>query len=126
MVRVGSGKSRVGRLWSWISVFSILNGIAPVGVWIVAGVLGLVLNLAGPGELTPVAEAATGNIAIANVTVTEGNSGATNAVFNVTLTKSCNQSPVTACPSTVGYSIGGGTATSGVDYTSAGSGTLSF
>ncbi len=59
------------------------------------------------------------SLAINNVSVTEGNSGTTNAVFTVTLTGATSQTV------TVNYATANGTATSGSDYT-AKSGTLTF
>ncbi|MEO8344851.1 MAG: Calx-beta domain-containing protein [Betaproteobacteria bacterium] len=92
-----------------------------------AGTRTLVLNLAsnaaaatmtltgvGTGAALPV-------VSIANASaVTEGNSGTTPMTFAVTL------SPVSASAVTVNYAATGGTATAGVDYTVAGSGTLTF
>jgi hypothetical protein len=59
------------------------------------------------------------SLGIDDVSVTEGNSGTTNAVFSVTL------SPTSTQTVTVGYSTANGTATAGSDYTST-SGTLTF
>jgi hypothetical protein len=61
----------------------------------------------------------TPDIAINNTSVTEGNSGTTNAVFTVRL------SAPSAVPVTVQYATADGTATAGSDYQSA-SGTLTF
>jgi hypothetical protein len=58
-------------------------------------------------------------LAINDVTVTEGNTGTTNAVFTVTLTGA------TALPATVNFATADGTATAGSDYTAA-AGTLTF
>ncbi len=60
-------------------------------------------------------------VSIANAaSVVEGNSGTTPMTFAVTL------APVSASTVTVNYAATGGTATSGVDYTTAGTGTLTF
>jgi hypothetical protein len=60
-------------------------------------------------------------VSIANAaSVTEGNSGTTPMTFPVTL------SAASASTVTVAYAATGGTATSGVDYTVAGAGTLTF
>ena len=58
-------------------------------------------------------------VSIANATVTEGNSGTTNAAFAVSLSKAATATV------TVGYATANGTATAGSDYTAA-SGTLTF
>jgi len=58
-------------------------------------------------------------LAINSVSVVEGNSGTTNAVFTVTL------SDVSARPVTVDFATGGGTATANVDYQPT-AGTLTF
>ncbi len=58
-------------------------------------------------------------LAIANLSVTEGNSGTANASFTVTLSGASSQTV------TVGYATANGTATAGSDYTT-GSGTLTF
>ena len=58
-------------------------------------------------------------LSISDVTVAEGNSGTTNAVFTVTL------SAASASTVTVDYATANGTATAGSDYTAA-TGTLSF
>jgi hypothetical protein len=58
-------------------------------------------------------------ISINNVSVTEGNTGTTNAVFTVTL------STASSLTVTVNYTTGNGTATPGSDYTAA-AGTLTF
>ena len=58
-------------------------------------------------------------LAINDVTVTEGNTGTTNAVFTVTLTGA------TSLPTTVNFATADGTATAGSDYTAA-NGTLTF
>jgi hypothetical protein len=58
-------------------------------------------------------------LTINNVTVTEGNSGTTNAIFTVTL------SPTSTQTISVDYATANGTATSGSDYTAASS-TLNF
>ena len=58
-------------------------------------------------------------LSIAGVTVTEGNSGTTNANFAVTLSRR------RARTVTVGYTTANGTATAGSDYTAA-SGTITF
>ena len=58
-------------------------------------------------------------LSIGDATVSEGNSGATNAVFTVTL------APTSAKTVTVGYSTANGTATAGSDYTAT-SGTLTL
>ena len=58
-------------------------------------------------------------LSIGNVSITEGNSGSTNAMFTVTLT------PVSGQPVTVSYATANGTATAGSDYTAV-SGTLTF
>jgi hypothetical protein len=85
------------------------------------------LNLSAPVNATIARAQAIGtitnddvpSISIAGASVTEGNSGVTNANFTVTLS-AASQSTVT-----VGYATGGGTATSGTDYTAT-SGTLTF
>jgi Calx-beta domain-containing protein len=71
----------------------------------------------GTGSITNDDPAPT--LAINDVTVTEGNTGTTNAVFTVTLTGA------TALPATVNFATADGTATAGSDYTAA-SGTLTF
>lgn len=58
-------------------------------------------------------------LSIADATVAEGNSGASDLAFTVTL------SAAAASPVTVAYATGNGTATAGSDYTAA-SGTLTF
>ena len=58
-------------------------------------------------------------LSVGDTSVTEGNSGTVNAVFNVTLSVAASQTV------TVGYSTADGTATAGSDY-SAVSGTLTF
>lgn len=58
-------------------------------------------------------------LSIADVTVTEGNSGSANAVFTVTLSAASGQTV------TVQYATADGTATAGTDYTAT-SGTLTF
>jgi flagellar biosynthesis protein FliQ len=58
-------------------------------------------------------------LAISDVTVAEGNSGTTSAVFTVTLTGP------TGLPATVDFATANNTATAGTDYTSA-AGTLTF
>src|SRR5262249_20563036 len=58
-------------------------------------------------------------LAINDVTVTEGNTGTTSAVFTVSLTGA------TALPATVSFATSNGTATAGSDYTPA-SGVLTF
>jgi aryl-phospho-beta-D-glucosidase BglC (GH1 family) len=58
-------------------------------------------------------------VSIADATVTEGNSGTSDASFTVTLSKAATT------PVTVGYATSGGTATSGTDFTAA-TGTLTF
>jgi probable HAF family extracellular repeat protein len=67
--------------------------------------------------LNPVASLPSLNIG--NISVTEGNSGTTNAVFTV------NLSDTSSIPVTVNYATADGTATAGDDYVSA-SGTLTF
>lgn len=58
-------------------------------------------------------------LAVADVTVTEGNSGSSNASFTVTLSAASGQAV------TVAFATSNGTATAGSDYTAA-NGTLSF
>jgi chitinase len=58
-------------------------------------------------------------VSIADVSVTEGSTGTTNANFTVSLSKAATT------PITVGYTTTNGTATAGTDYTAA-SGTLTF
>ncbi|MBD2148282.1 Calx-beta domain-containing protein, partial [Sphaerospermopsis sp. FACHB-1194] len=58
-------------------------------------------------------------LSINDVTITEGNSGTTNAVFTVTRSGTASQ------PITVNYATANGTATAGSDFTST-SGTLTF
>ena len=58
-------------------------------------------------------------VAISDVTVAEGNAGATNAVFDVTL------SAASGAPASVAWATSDGTATAGSDYGS-GSGTVTF
>ena len=58
-------------------------------------------------------------LSIGNVSVTEGNSGSTNALFTVTLTPASGQTV------SVNYATANGTATAGSDYTAT-SGTLTF
>ena len=60
-------------------------------------------------------------LTINDVTVTEGNSGITNAVFTLTLTGAQNS----CVPVTVNYATADGTATAGSDYSNT-SGTLTF
>lgn len=62
----------------------------------------------------------TSSLSIGNTTVTEGNTGSTNAVFPVTLSHAQTSQTVT-----VNYNTINGTATAGSDYTST-SGTLTF
>ena len=59
------------------------------------------------------------SLAVADITVTEGNTGTTNATFTVTL------SPAASGTVTVNYATANGTATAGTDYTAT-SGTLTF
>ncbi len=59
-------------------------------------------------------------ISVTDVTVLEGNSGTTNAIFTVSLS-----APFTSSPVTVDYSTADNTATANSDYTAA-SGTLTF
>jgi hypothetical protein len=87
----------------------VLNLSSPVNATIArAQAVGTILNDEGLPSLT-----------IADTSVTEGNSGTVNTVFNVTLSAS---SPQTV---TVNYATADGTATAGSDYT-AKSGTLTF
>ena len=74
------------------------------------------LTLTGVGTVgaLPVVSIATA------ASVVEGNSGTTPMIFAVTL------SPVSASTIIVHYAATGGTATSGTDYTVAGTGTLTF
>src|SRR5439155_1625730 len=58
-------------------------------------------------------------VSITNVTLTEGNSGSTNAVFNVSLSAASGRTV------TVNYASANGTATAGSDYVST-NGLLSF
>ncbi|MGV1089527.1 MAG: Calx-beta domain-containing protein, partial [Mycobacterium sp.] len=68
---------------------------------------------------TAQAATTTPTVSVANSTVAEGNSGTTDAAFNVTLSKASTKTI------TVGYTTVNGTATAGQDYTAA-SGTLTF
>ncbi len=88
------------------------------------------VTLANPSGATISRASATGTItnddtapapsvSIADVTVTEGNSGTTNANFVVTL------SSASTTPVTVGYSTAAGTATAGTDFTAT-TGTVTF
>jgi hypothetical protein len=90
------------------------------------------VKLAAPSGATLATATATGTItnddvatvtpptiSIASSVVAEGNSGSTNMVFTVSLSKASDKTV------TVGYSTANGTATAGQDYTAA-SGTLTF
>jgi len=87
-----------------------------------------VVNLSGPSYATIADSQGVGTILnddtapalrINDVSVTEGNTGTTNATFTVTL------SGASALPATVAYATANGTATAGSDYLST-SGTLTF
>lgn len=65
------------------------------------------------------AQTALPSVSIADTTVTEGNSGTTNAAFAITLSKASTK------PVTVNYTTANGSATAGQDYT-ASSGTVTF
>ncbi len=69
---------------------------------------------------TPLVCTAQASLSIDDVSVTEGNSGSTNATFHVTLSAPSSQTV------TVKYSTANGTATSGSDYTSVPLTTLTF
>lgn len=74
----------------------------------------IMLTGVGTSGITPVVSIA------AAASVVEGNSGTTPMTFQVTL------SAASASTVTVHYAVSGGTATAGVDYTVAGTGTLTF
>ena len=76
-------------------------------------------SLTDPQGLGTITDNDTSTISIANVTVTEGNSGTVNAVLNVTLSVPSAQTV------TVSYATADQTATAGTDYLAA-SGTLTF
>ncbi len=86
-----------------------------------------VVNLTSPTNATLSDSQGTGTIlnndgpvlSIGNATVTEGNTGTTNAVFTVSLSTASSQTV------TVRYATANGTATAGSDYTAV-SGTLTF
>jgi Calx-beta domain-containing protein/VCBS repeat protein len=65
----------------------------------------------GVGQATILDNDPPPNMAISDVSVTEGNTGTTNAVFNVTLSGTTSSSIVT-----VNFQTAGNTATSGVDF----------
>src|SRR5690606_23063191 len=73
----------------------------------------------GQGVGTITDNDATPSLAINNASVTEGNSGSTNATFTVTLSAASGRVV------TVNYTTANGTATAGQDYTAV-SGTLTF
>jgi hypothetical protein len=77
------------------------------------------LNGAPIGGTTPPPPPPTPSLSISDVSVTEGNSGATSALFTV------NLSAAASGPVTVKYATANGTAAAGSDYTAA-SGTLTF
>jgi len=77
------------------------------------------LNGAPIGGTTPPPPPPTPSLSITDVSVTEGNSGTTSALFTV------NLSAAASGPVTVKYATANGTATAGSDYTAA-SGTLTF
>ncbi|MBA2732119.1 MAG: lamin tail domain-containing protein [Acidobacteria bacterium] len=77
----------------------------------------VILDNQGQGTITD--DDAAPSLSIDNVSVTEGNSGTTNATFNVTLSAASGQ------PVTVNFATADGTATAGTDYQST-SGTLTF
>jgi hypothetical protein len=74
---------------------------------------------AGQGVGTIVDDDPAPSLSLNDVSVTEGNTGTTNAVFTVTLSAASGQ------PVTVNYATANGTATAPADYTAA-SGTLTF
>ena len=78
-----------------------------------------ILDGQGTGTITNDDTAAASSLSIGNATVTEGNSGSTNAVFTVTLAPAASQTV------TVNYATANGTATAGSDYTAT-SGALTF
>ena len=65
------------------------------------------------------AQTALPSVSVSDATVTEGNSGTTNAAFTITLSKAGTK------PVTVSYTTANGTATAGQDYT-ASTGTVTF
>ncbi|HKQ66927.1 MAG TPA: Calx-beta domain-containing protein, partial [Methylomirabilota bacterium] len=73
----------------------------------------------GSVRITRLAAPAAPTLAIGDATVTEGNAGTTNAVFNVVFSAASTQA------TTVNFATADGTATAGSDYTAT-SGTLTF
>ena len=89
-----------------------------------SALLALSLLLAGCGPLTPVDGPKDGptvlpQVSIADASVSEGDSGTSDAVFNVTLSEAARETV------TVAFATADGTATAGTDYQAA-SGTLTF
>jgi hypothetical protein len=107
---------------------SVVVNVSVVGDTVLEPNETFLLNLSSPVNATIADPQATGTIindeglptlTIGDVTVTEGNSGTTNAVFTVTVTGGSIQNI------TVDYATANGTATAGSDYTAA-SGTLTI
>jgi chitinase len=92
------------------------SGPRTATVGLISNVAPAIITLNGNGT-----SSTTPTVSIANAaSAVEGNTGTTPMAFNVTL------SAASASSVTVHYAATGGTATSGVDYTLAGTGTLTF
>ena len=98
---------------------TIYEGNESFGVTLSAPGGGAILATPSAGTVTIIDDDVPSHATIADVRVTEGNSGTTDAVFTVTL------SPAASNPSSVQWSTSSGTATAGSDFTAA-AGTLNF
>ncbi len=127
-VAVGAGANQLSGMLPANSGAGTLSGLTRNGaavtysVAIIKGVpYALFGATAGNYQAVYGGGSATPTLSINDVTVTEGDSGTTNAVFTVTLSAASTQ------PVTVGYATANGTATAGSDYTgTSGTQTLTF